>query len=74
MALRNTLLDKQDLLQMDAGSFLDEEGGGGSEPELKSAPGCGSNAKEHGQPHKSIQKAGAPCAKRTNPKTQAGMT
>ena len=31
-----------------------QEGGGGSEPELKSAPGCASNAKEHGRPHKSI--------------------
>jgi len=51
-----------------------QEGGSGSKPELRSAPGCASNAKEHGRPHKSIQKDGAPRAERTNPKTQAGMT
>jgi len=51
-----------------------QEGGGGSEPELKSAPGCAPNAKEHGRPHKSIQKDGAPHAERINPKMQVGMT
>jgi len=51
-----------------------QEGGSGSEPESKSARGCASNAKEHGRPHKSTQKDGAPRAERKNPKTQAGMT
>ena len=79
MALRKTLLDKQDLLQMDAGGFVDEgyhttRGGGESEPEPRSAPCCASNAKEHGRPQKSIQKDCASHAERTNPKTQAGMT
>jgi len=51
-----------------------QEGGSGSEPEPRSAPGCASNAKEHGRPRKSIQKDGAPRVERINPKTQVGMT
>jgi len=51
-----------------------QEGGGGSEPEPKSAPDCVSNAKEHDRPQTSIQKDGAPHVERINPKTQLGMT
>ena len=51
-----------------------QEGGSGSEPEPKSAPGCVSNAKEQGRPDKLIQKDGAPHVERINLKTQVGMT
>jgi len=47
-----------------------QEGGGESEPELKSAPGCVSNAKEHGRPDRLIQKDVAPHVERLNPKTR----
>jgi len=79
MALRRTLLDKQDLLRMDMATswkkgIIQQKEGGGSEPEPENVLGCASNAEEHGRPDKSIQKDGALHVERTNPKMRAGMT
>jgi len=79
MALRKTLLDKQDLLQMDAGGFVDKgyhatRGGWWVRARAEECSRLCIQCKEHGRPHKSTQKDGASRAERTNPKTQAGMT
>jgi len=81
MALRKTLLDKQDLLRMDAGGFLDEgyHTTRGGRWVIARAEECSRLCIQCERTWSATQvdpalKASAPCAKRTNPKTQAGMT